>query len=49
MYEKHNIEKKILNNYFLCYFLTGGIAQMVERSLSMREASGSIPDTSRPW
>ena len=26
--------------------LTGGVAQMVERSLSMREVPGSIPGTS---
>ena len=28
-------------------FITGGVAQMVERSLSMREVPGSIPGASK--
>ena len=30
----------------LSFFITGGVAQMVERSLSMREVPGSIPGAS---
>ena len=33
-------------NVFLYFSITGGVAQMVERSLSMREVLGSIPSTS---
>ena len=35
-----------LINVFLYFSITGGVAQMVERSLSMREVLGSIPSTS---
>ena len=35
-------------NYF-CWSLTGGLAQMVERSLSMWEVRGSIPRTSKSF
>ena len=30
-------------------FISGGVAQMVERSLSMREVPGSIPGASKPY
>ncbi len=38
--------------YFVCdrpvvYFVCGGLAQMVERSLSMREVAGSMPASSK--
>ncbi len=36
-------------NYLLLILCQGDIAQMVERSLSMREVSGSIPDISNKF
>ena len=30
----------------ICYTITGGLAQMVERALSMREVAGSMPASS---
>ena len=43
----HNIlqsTKFIMDNN--CAYMQGGVAQMVERSLSMREVPGSIPGIS---
>ena len=37
--------RKLENNNRICI---GGVAQMVERSLSMREVPGSIPGASIP-
>ena len=35
------------NSLYRINILTGGVAQMVERSLSMREVPGSIPGASK--
>ena len=37
---------KIVSRIMAWYYKSGGVAQMVERSLSMREVLGSIPSTS---
>ena len=46
MYDQSNQIGYLLNFVFISTYLIGGVAQMVERSLSMREVPGSIPGTS---
>ena len=41
------LTNKNLYNYTGVLLITGGVAQMVERSLSMREVPGSIPGISK--
>ena len=41
------LTNKNLYNYIGFMLVTGGVAQMVERSLSMREVPGSIPGISK--
>ncbi len=45
---KQNVDKRNSVGFFCCCLYKGDVAQMVERSLSMREVPGSIPGISRP-
>ena len=57
--DKNNVsfERSSLDIYLLCFFLVlfncldriGGLAQMVERPLCMREVPGSMPGFSIPF